>query len=99
MDHAVKYRCPFLKFLRTDITQITVAAFSIVKAVDVIKNIGSSFISGQVSNPIDPFPFHQSRETLHCRIVITDAPGTHSALDPVSIQLVTKVIARILKIL
>ena len=42
---------------RTYITKMSVPAFAIIEALDVIKNIGFSFVSSQVARAIDTFTF------------------------------------------
>jgi hypothetical protein len=91
-----KSDCPVFKFLRADVTQITMSALSIVKAFDVFEHRSSRFISRSESNPVHAFPIEQPKETLHNRIIVAVSTGTHAALNPMAIELVSKVITRIL---
>ena len=57
VDRFVKAACPLLESRRADITKIAVAAFSIVKALDVIEHIGPGFVSSSVAGSIDSLSF------------------------------------------
>ena len=54
MDSFVKTACLLLEFHRADVTKITTATFSIVKALDVFKHIGPRQLS---TLPASDFPF------------------------------------------
>ena len=49
--------CPVFELNGADIADVSVAAFSIVEALDVIEHIGSCFVSGAVVSPFGSFPF------------------------------------------
>ena len=57
MDSFVKTACLLFESRRADVTQIAMAAFSIVKALDVIEHISPSFASSSVSHAIDALSF------------------------------------------
>jgi len=62
MDSSVKTCCAFLEFHRADITRIAMATLAIVKAFDVIENIGSRFVSDEASNSVDTLQFHDPKK-------------------------------------
>ena len=57
MDRFVKTACLLFESRRADITKIAMAAFSIVKALDVIEHVGSGFVSSSVTHAIDALSF------------------------------------------
>ncbi len=83
MDSFIKTACLVFKSHRTDVTKITVTAFSIVKTLNVFEHIGPCFCSGPVAYAVDPLPFHESKKTLDHRIVVTVSTSTHAAFDAV----------------
>ena len=62
MDSFVKTACPLLESHRTDVTKIAVAAFSIVKALDVIEHIGPRLVSSAVAHAVDALGFQKPKE-------------------------------------
>ena len=91
-----KTDCPVFRFLRADVTQITMSALSIVKTFDVFEHCSPRFISRSESNPVHGFPFEQPKETLNDRIIVAVSTGTHAAFNPMAIELVSEAITRIL---
>lgn len=57
MDSFVKTACLLFESRRADVTEIAMAAFSIVKAFDVIEHIGPGFVSSSVTHAIDALSF------------------------------------------
>ena len=49
--------CPVFELNGADIADVSMAAFSVVEALDVIEHIGSCFVSGAVFSPFRSFPF------------------------------------------
>ena len=68
------------------------ATLSIVEHLDVLKQIGSGFLSVAISNPDDPFPLEGSPEAFHDRVVVAVAGAAHAASDAVFSQFVAEVI-------
>ncbi len=83
MDRFVKTACVLFKSHRADVTKIAVAAFPIVKTLNVIEHIGPRLISSLVAYPIHAFPFQYAKKTLDHRIVVAVTAGTHTAVDTV----------------
>jgi len=55
--------------------------FLVVEPFDAIKNVRSSFSSGQVSFPIHSFPFQNIKEAFCSGIVITADNCAHASDD------------------
>ena len=96
MDRLKLALVTFLKRDRTYITKITVSAFSVIEALNVIKDICLCVISCQLSCAVNPLTFEQPKETFNDGIVIAIAACTHAALNAVLLEFFAEVIARIL---
>ena len=83
LDSFIKTACLVFKSHRADVTKITVAAFPIVKTLNVIEHIGLSFTASSVTYPIHTFAFQYAKKTLDHRVVIAVTAGTHAAIDTV----------------
>ena len=49
--------CPLFELNGADIADISMAAFSVVEALDVIEHIGSCVVPGAVLSPFNAFTF------------------------------------------
>ena len=96
MDRFVSTGGHLLERRWTDVTKIAMTAFSIIKTLDVFKDICPSLISISVANPIHSLSFHYTEEALHNRVVIAISATTHAAGHSVSLKLVSEIIARVL---
>ncbi len=72
---------------------ISVSAFSVVEALDVIEHIGSGFVSCAVLLPFDALSFKCSEEAFDHRVVVTTSSVTHAASDAMFLEQVLEVIA------
>ena len=57
MDSFVSTDCPFLERHRADVTKIAIAAYSIIKTLDVFEYISSSLLPSSVANAIHSLSF------------------------------------------
>lgn len=51
---------------RTHVVKRRVSALRIVEALDVIEDVGSSFITRAVTSSVDPLDLQAREEALHC---------------------------------
>ena len=96
MDSFVSTGGHLLERRWTDVTKIAMTAFPIIKTLDVIEYIRSSFVAISVANSIHSLSFQHAEEALHDRVVIAIAATTHAALNAVRLKLIPEVIAGVL---
>ena len=85
--------CPLFELNGADITDVSVSAFSVIEAFDVVEHIGSGLVSCAVVIPFDSLSFKCSEEAFDHRVVVTTSSVTHAAGDAMFLEQVLEVIA------
>src|SRR5882757_2171821 len=68
----------------------------IVETLDVVKYISSRFVSSRIILAARPLGFHTREEALHRRVVPAIPASAHAAFDAMSLQVILKILTRVL---